>query len=240
MDSVWDKFSQYHWCLWELQLLYIHLLVRSQFLTKNCLYSIKNSTQYNSIPSSHHCMNFQNPITGSIITQICVYGSIAITLLQMTIARGLIDFAAGVHALGIYSVPEFIIFQFLHLSPLHLLSNVIFWILIGPAFEAIIGLRRAALFCLIASLGIYASIHIFSTASVAGMSGLLLAILWALTVIYYRSGNPEYKSMLLLLAINIVIGFVGNVSLTAHAAGAVIGIILGFIWLKNNLSTSRY
>ena len=46
--------------------------------------------------------------------------------------------------------------------------------------------------------------------------------------------------MLLLLAINIVIGFVGNVSLTAHAAGAVIGIILGFIWLKNNLSTSRY
>ena len=51
-------------------------------------------------------MNPQNPISGSIITQICVYGSIAVTLLQMTIARGLIDFTAGTHALGLYSIAE--------------------------------------------------------------------------------------------------------------------------------------
>jgi hypothetical protein len=51
-------------------------------------------------------MNPQNPIAGSLITQICVYGSIGVTLLQMSIGRGLIDFTAGSHALGAYSLVE--------------------------------------------------------------------------------------------------------------------------------------
>jgi membrane associated rhomboid family serine protease len=185
-------------------------------------------------------MNPQNPIAGSLITQICVYGSVAVTLLQMSIGRGLIDFTAGSHALGAYSLVELWLFQFLHLSPLHLLSNMIFWVVIGPAFERIVGVRRAGLFCILSTIGIYASILAFSTASVGGMSGLLLAVLGALTVIYYQAGNLEYKSMFLLLGINIIIGFVGNISLTAHAAGAVIGVLLGFIWLKNSSSTNRY
>jgi membrane associated rhomboid family serine protease len=185
-------------------------------------------------------MNPQNPIANSPLTQVGVFGSIAVTLLQMTVARGLIDFTAGVHALGLYSIAEFALFQFLHLSPLHLLSNIVFWVLIGPAFERLVGLQRAILFCIVASMGIYASILVFSTASVGGMSGLLLALLGALSVIYYRDRNPEYKSMLFLLGINVVIGFIGNISLTAHASGAIIGIILGFIWLKNTRSTNRY
>jgi membrane associated rhomboid family serine protease len=117
---------------------------------------------------------------------------------------------------------------------------MIFWVVIGPAFERIVGVRRAGLFCILSTIGIYASILAFSTASVGGMSGLLLAVLGALTVIYYQAGNLEYKSMFLLLGINIIIGFVGNISLTAHAAGAVIGVLLGFIWLKNSSSTNRY
>lgn len=61
------------------------------------------------------------------------------------------------------------------------------------------------------------------------MSGLLMGILGYISVVYYRAHNPEYRSMLLFLAINVLLGFGSGISFIGHLSGAIIGVLLGII-----------
>ena len=124
--------------------------------------------------------------------------------------------------------------MFLHIGPIHLISNLIglFWL--GPIIEGHFGhLRFAAIYLLGGLLGSIAS-YAFSPALSAGASGAVFALLGATIVYFYRfrdnmgrQGQSMLQSALTILVINLALGFsVSNVDNWGHMGGLAGGIIV--------------
>ena len=117
--------------------------------------------------------------------------------------------------------------MFLHIGPIHLISNLIglFWL--GPIIEGHFGhLRFAVIYLLGGLLGSIAS-YAFSPAPSAGASGAVFALLGATIVYFYRfrenmgrQGQSMLQSALAILVINLILGFsVANVDNWGHLGG---------------------
>ena len=126
--------------------------------------------------------------------------------------------------------------MFLHIGPIHLISNLIglFWL--GPIIEGHFGhLRFAVIYLLGGLLGSIAS-YAFSPALSAGASGAVFALLGATIVYFYRyrenmgrQGQSMLQSALAILVINLVLGFsVTNVDNWGHLGGLAGGAIIAF------------
>ena len=124
--------------------------------------------------------------------------------------------------------------MFLHIGPIHLISNLIglFWL--GPIIEGHFGhFRFAVIYLLGGLLGSIAS-YAFSPALSAGASGAVFALLGATIVYFYRfrdnmgrQGQTMLQSALVLLIINLVLGFsVTNVDNWGHMGGLAGGAII--------------
>jgi len=124
--------------------------------------------------------------------------------------------------------------MFLHIGPIHLISNLIglFWL--GPIIEGHFGhLRFTAIYLLGGLLGSIAS-YAFSPAPSAGASGAVFALLGATIIYFYRfrdnmgrQGQSMLQSALAILVINLVLGFsVANVDNWGHMGGLVGGVII--------------
>ena len=124
--------------------------------------------------------------------------------------------------------------MFLHIGPIHLISNLIglFWL--GPIIEGHFGhFRFAVIYLLGGLLGSIAS-YAFSPALSAGASGAVFALLGATIVYFYRfrdnmgrQGQSMLQSALVLLIINLVLGFsVTNVDNWGHMGGLAGGAII--------------
>lgn len=116
-------------------------------------------------------------------------------------------------------------FQFLHGGALHLALNALFLYQAGPEIEVRMSRSRFLLFFLGSSIFIALALTLFSSGVTIGMSGFCMSLLAYLWIDLYTTKHPMANQILIMLGLNILIGFSGGISLTAHAAGAVWGLI---------------
>jgi len=158
-------------------------------------------------------------------------------LIGINVAAFLIQFAVGVDAvaneLGMWPVGiavgnewwRLLTSAFLHGSFLHIAFNMYVLFALGPTLERVLGHGRFLLLYLLAALGGAVASYAFSdirTLSV-GASGAIFGLMGAL-VIAGRRLRYDITQVLILLGINVVIGFVQpGVDWRAHLGGLVTG-----------------
>ncbi len=120
---------------------------------------------------------------------------------------------------------------FLHGSLLHIGFNMLVLWSIGPTLERILGHSRFLVLYLVAALGGSVASYVFSapmTLSV-GASGAIFGLMGALVVAGKRLGY-DITQVLVLLGINVVIGFVvPNIDWRAHLGGMVTGALVAAV-----------
>lgn len=126
---------------------------------------------------------------------------------------------------------------FLHATagPYHLLGNMVTLLLFGPALERALGKLRFILLFLLSGWGGSIAVMLWSLTSintlafvpVVGASGATFGIL-AATVVVYKRLEIDARFLLVLLAINLGIGFLpgNNISWQAHVGGLLVGAVL--------------
>jgi membrane associated rhomboid family serine protease len=119
--------------------------------------------------------------------------------------------------------------MFLHLSFLHIGSNMISLVIVGPAVEVMLGRSRFLSLSLVAGLGGSVASYLFSPANSvsAGASGAIIGVMGAYVVLAHNRRQP-LGTVVALIAINLVIGFTGNIDWRDHVGGLVVGILLAF------------
>jgi membrane associated rhomboid family serine protease len=178
--------------------------------------------------------------------------TVGIFVLQWIPALGLTE--AGLYApfysLGEYTSPgipyepwRMLTSVFLHStsSVLHILFNMFTLFVFGRVLEQLLGHGRF-LVLYIAS-GLAGSLGVMLIApvdtAVIGASGALFGLMGAFVVIQRKLG-AEMRPMLLLLGINLVIGFVlPGVAWQAHLGGLVGGVAIGFIFVQTRSPARR-
>lgn len=124
--------------------------------------------------------------------------------------------------------------MFLHIGPIHLLSNIIGLLMLGPIIEGHFGHWRFTVIYLLGGLlGSIASFA-FSPSPSAGASGAIFALLGATVLYFYRfrenfgqRGREILQSMLVVLVLNLAIGFGSSgVDNWGHMGGLVGGVLI--------------
>jgi membrane associated rhomboid family serine protease len=117
--------------------------------------------------------------------------------------------------------------MFLHLNFLHIASNMISLLIVGPAVEVMLGRSRFLTLFLAAGLAGGVASYLFSPANSvsAGASGAIFGVMGAYVVLAHNRRHP-LGPVLALIAINLVIGFTGNIDWRDHLGGLVVGVLL--------------
>ncbi len=122
---------------------------------------------------------------------------------------------------------------FLHGSIMHILFNMYVLFALGPTLERILGHARYLVLYLVAALGGAVASYLFTfvcTPSV-GASGAIFGLMGAL-VVAGRRLRFDITQVLVLLAINLVIGFVSpNVDWRAHIGGMLVGALVAAVFV---------
>lgn len=122
---------------------------------------------------------------------------------------------------------------FLHGSFLHIAFNMYVLFVLGPTLERVLGHVRYLMLYLIAALGGGVASYAFSdmrTVSV-GASGAIFGLMGAL-IVAGRRLNYDIKQVVILLGINVVIGFVApGVDWRAHLGGLVTGAAVAAVFV---------
>jgi membrane associated rhomboid family serine protease len=124
---------------------------------------------------------------------------------------------------------------FLHAGILHLAFNMYAIYLLGPQLELLVGYRRfLSLYFLSALAGSVAS-YWFSPVDILGVgaSGAVFGLLTA-TIVIGREIHADVSQLLVLLGINVVLGFSGGIDWRAHFGGALAGAFLAWAFTKGN------
>ena len=124
---------------------------------------------------------------------------------------------------------ELITSAFLHLSLLHIASNMLALVFIGPALEQLMGRWRFAAVYLLAAVGGSAAIYAFGTKLqiTAGASGAIFGLFAACLVLYRRLGL-DLQYLIGIVALNFAFTFsVHNISKLGHIGGFVTGALAG-------------
>lgn len=121
---------------------------------------------------------------------------------------------------------------FLHGSIFHLLLNMVALFLFGPQLEAVLGRWRFSALYLVSALGGSVASYLTSAPnqSSVGASGAVFGLLGALLVIS-RKLRYDARAVLVLLGINLVLGFViPRIDWRAHLGGLVAGAVLAAVF----------
>lgn len=132
--------------------------------------------------------------------------------------------------------------MFLHLNFLHIGSNMVSLLIVGPAVEVMLGRSRFLALYLAAGLGGSVASYLFSPANSvsAGASGAIIGVMGAYVVLAHNRRHP-LGPVVALIAINLVIGFTGNIDWRDHLGGLVVGILLaaGYDYAGNLRQAAR-
>ncbi len=124
--------------------------------------------------------------------------------------------------------------MFLHIGAVHLISNLIGLLMLGPIIEGHFGhWRFAAIYLLGGLLGSIASFA-FSPALSAGASGAIFGLLGATLLYFYRfrenfgqRGRDILQSMFVVLVLNLFVGVsANNVDNWGHVGGLIGGLLM--------------
>ncbi|MDP2103620.1 MAG: rhomboid family intramembrane serine protease [Candidatus Gracilibacteria bacterium] len=129
-------------------------------------------------------------------------------------------------------VLQFLLYQFLHGGILHFVMNSFFLFIFGNQVEVLIGRQKYILFFLGNTLFVGIALLLFASANTIGISGFAMAILAYIALELKSRNNPEYRSAMIFLFINVVIGLTGNISLVGHLSGAIFGAVFFFFHHK--------
>ena len=168
-------------------------------------------------------IKIKKPIVTQTIIGICV----AVFGLEMVSGT---DFAYNFGIAGAAIDPggeyfRFITSMFLHADVIHIAFNMLILWQIGTALEMTLGSPRFALLCLVSGLGGgLASITLNNPYTLSvGASGAIFGLLGAY-VVYARHMRVNTSQVLVLIGINLVLGFVlPGIDWHAHLGGLVVG-----------------
>lgn len=116
-------------------------------------------------------------------------------------------------------------------SPLHILFNLYSLWVLGRILEPILGSVRFILLYLISIFGgSVAALWLMDVTSVVvGASGAIFGLMGAIFVVA-RSMRQETNSIVGIIAINLVLGFLPGIAWQAHVGGLVAGAAVGWIY----------
>jgi membrane associated rhomboid family serine protease len=124
---------------------------------------------------------------------------------------------------------ELITSAFLHVSLLHIGSNMLALVLVGPAMELQLGRWRFASIYLLSALGGSAAIYAFGLdwGTTVGASGAIFGLFGACLVLSRKLGL-DLQWLIGIVAINFVLTFsISSISKLGHIGGFVTGILAG-------------
>jgi membrane associated rhomboid family serine protease len=121
---------------------------------------------------------------------------------------------------------------FAHISPVHLVLNMLALVIFGAELERQLGRGRYLTVYLVSALGGAASLQVFGAyyGGVVGASGAIYGLLGAFGVVLV-SQKQDLRGLLTLLGINLVISFLPGVSLLGHLGGLVAGAVAAAVLL---------
>ena len=169
-----------------------------------------------------------------LVTYVLIAINVAVFLAQMAIGVNEVAGDYGMWPVGIAANGEWwrlVTAAFLHGSFLHIAFNMYVLFALGPTLERILGHYRYLALYLLAAIGGGVASYVFSdmrTVSV-GASGAIFGLMGAL-VVAGRRLRYDVTQVLVLLAVNIAIGFVSpGVDWRAHLGGLVTGALVAAI-----------
>ncbi|RIX30068.1 rhomboid family intramembrane serine protease [Amnibacterium setariae] len=122
----------------------------------------------------------------------------------------------------------------------HIAFNMIALVSFGRPLEGVIGARRLITIYVLGALG--GSVGVLSASLVGlmrpdtlvyGASGAVFAVLGAVAAVQRRLG-VDVRTLLLLIAINLALGFVvPGIAWQAHVGGLVVGAVTGWLFVSN-------
>lgn len=121
--------------------------------------------------------------------------------------------------------------MFLHLDFLHIAFNMFTLLIVGPAVEVMLGRSRFTVLYLVAGLGGNVCTYLIAPAAglSAGASGAIFGVMAAYVVLALRQRKPM-APVVVLIVVNLVIGFSGNIEWQAHVGGLVTGAVLALAY----------
>lgn len=162
----------------------------------------------------------------------------AVYLLQLLIPGRIIDGALGLFPpllypdwSGQFQPWRLVTDAFVHTSFWHIGLNMLSLWLIGRILEPLIGRWRMLTLYLVSALGASVAVALLAPASfVMGASGAVFGLFGALLVIGRHLG-AEITGILVVLGVNLVIGFIPSLGISwqAHVGGLVAGLLMSLI-----------
>jgi membrane associated rhomboid family serine protease len=121
--------------------------------------------------------------------------------------------------------------MFLHANFLHILFNMVALLIVGPAVEVLLGKARFLALYLIAGFGGSVGSYLLSSPHDVGIgaSGAIMGVLGAYVVLGLRRHIPV-APVVVLLVVNLAIGFSGSIDWRAHLGGLAVGAVLAFTY----------
>lgn len=117
---------------------------------------------------------------------------------------------------------------FLHLSTLHILFNMYALFVFGPIVERALGTARFV--AAYVTTAVVSSVFVMWLSApfggTAGASGAVFG-LFAMALLLMLRAKEDVRGLLVLLALNVGISFVGSISWQGHLGGFVAGLVLG-------------
>lgn len=181
------------------------------------------------------------PVVTYTLIGICVVVYAAQFLIGAPVTN-LVRYAGAYSIPGLFEPWRMLTTVFAHGSPLHLLLNMYTLWIFGQLLEGLLGRSRyLALFLL---SGFAGSVGVLWLADpripVVGASGAIFGLMGAFLVIQRRLGG-DATQLLVLLGINLVIGFVPGfgISWQAHLGGLVGGALVGLVYVETRARSRR-
>lgn len=178
---------------------------------------------------------------------VVTYTIIAICVLVF-ILQNIPGVGGWVNYFGIYRPPftelmpwTMITSAFLHGSIIHILVNMYSLFIIGPILERMLGRIRFLALYLVSALGGSVAVLLLNPAGgVLGASGAIFGLLAALFVIQRKLVGTNVQ-LLVIIAINLVIGFLPGLSISwqAHVGGLVAGAAVALVYLRTRRAAQR-
>lgn len=138
--------------------------------------------------------------------------------------------------INILILPRLLMAMFVHLTPMHIISNMLFLLIIGRYIEPVFGHIRFLLLYLTSGIvgDIFALRFSRPYSLTAGASTALFGLLTAGILLPYLLHSPQLryfgKQMLVLLVANIIIDLLTpSISLLGHLGGVIGGITFGYL-----------
>jgi membrane associated rhomboid family serine protease len=119
---------------------------------------------------------------------------------------------------------------FLHLDFFHIAFNMVALLIVGPPVEVMLGKSRFLALYFLAGVGGNVCSYLIAPAAglSAGASGAIMGVMAAYVVLALRHRKPV-APVVILIVLNLAIGFSGNVEWQAHVGGLVVGSLLALV-----------